>query len=574
MRDRKIKLPNNHNPLKSRLATIPRNPGVYLFRDGKNRVIYVGKAKLLRNRVRSYFQKSTSHSPRIQQMIDRIREFETIITDSEIEALVLENTLIKEHRPRYNVRFKDDKQYLYIKITSQEPFPRLLTARRIENDGAQYFGPNTDSRAVRKTLKILREIFQLRTCNVNFLRKKCKRPCLDFFIKMCSAPCTGNLTESEYQETAYQAGLFLEGDQEILIERLRKKMWISSKNLEFEKATMIRDQMNSLKRIFARHRIVSADPFDQDFIGIANKQDIACIQLLYIRNGVLVGQRHYFLEGTADTANEKILAQFLIQYYQQDSFLSSRTGHIPVDIFLPHTITDKELIVEWLQSQKNNSVNLSQPIDNREDKIMNMAMKNAKITLESYLQQPETERRVTERALKELTAALNLTKPPFTIEAFDISTIQGVASVGSMVTFEDGKPNKTEYRRYKIREVFGMDDFAMMYEVVKRRYTRILSSEKSFPDLAVIDGGRGQLNAAIKALADLGIFDLPIIGIAKRFEEIYTQYQSEPIQLPKNSQGLFLLQRIRDEAHRFAITYHRLLRQKKSGVPSRKRSAH
>ncbi|MHA1713825.1 MAG: excinuclease ABC subunit UvrC [Candidatus Ranarchaeia archaeon] len=557
---------NRIKALLQRVSTLPQKPGVYLFRDIDDNVVYVGKAKRLRSRVRTYFHLGSGASPRVVEMTNQIADFEFIVTESEIEALVLECSLIKKHRPRYNIRFKDDKQYLYIEISMQERYPRLSTVRAIIKDNARYFGPNTDSKAIRRTLTLLRRLFKLRTCNLEFTRKPAKRPCLDYYIDLCSAPCVRFISEDDYRETAKQACLFLEGEHEELLQILTKKMWNASNQFAYEKASILRDQIKSLKKIYSRHRIFLGTHNDQDIIGVANAENIVCMQILYIRDGSLVGQRHYFLEDAINQSTDSILPQFLVQHYRQHVLPNSNEGFIPSEIYIPRPIKDQQLLQDLLSKRKGDTVRLRTPLGTREKKIMAMALENAKTTLDAFLKRPDTKRRIKQQALKELQEAFNLPSLPFRIEAFDVSTIQGVASVGSMITFENGKPAKNGYRRYKIRGVSGMDDFSMVHEIVKRRYKRIIHENKPLPDLILIDGGRGQLNAAIKALADLGIFEIPVIGIAKQFEDIYLQHQPKPLRLPSHSQGLLLLQHIRDEAHRFAVKYHRLLRSKKTGI--------
>jgi len=557
--------------LEEKLKNLPGEPGVYIMKDELGNVIYVGKAVSLKNRVKQYFQSSKNHSPKVQAMVSKIRDFEYILTDSEMEALILECNLIKKHRPRYNVLLKDDKHYPYIKVTTEEDYPRVLMTRNVKKDKNRYFGPFTDSRAVRETIELIKKLFPVRSCNKNLNNiQKGDRPCLYYHINQCQGPCLGNVDKEEYQNMIKEICKFLDGRYEELLKELKDEMKEAAANLQFEKAAMLRDKITAVEKIMEKQKVLSTDFIDQDAIAIAQGDKKSVVQLFFIRSGKLVGTEHFILDDTEDTDIKEILSSFIKQFYLVSSF-------IPKEILIQEDFDDIEIIERWLSENKGSRVYIKVPQRGEKKKLIDMAIKNAEETLENYEQKLIREEARTIGALDELAQHLQLEAPPGRIEAFDISNIQGVDSVASMVVFEDGKPNISEYRRFKIKGVIGPNDFASMSEVLQRRFKRGIEERKKlksegkdvnagkfskFPDLLLIDGGKGQLNAALKVLDELGLSYIPTIGLAKKFEEIYVKYQEEPIILPKNSNALQLLQRIRDEAHRFAITYHRSLRDK------------
>lgn len=557
--------------LEEKLKHIPSKPGVYIYRNSAGEVIYVGKAISLKNRVRSYFQQGAKHSAKTKALVERIADLEYIVTDSEVEALILECNLIKEHRPHYNVLLKDDKTYPYIKVTLAEDYPRVLTTRRLVKDGSRYFGPYTQVGAMNETLKLLKKLFPSRSCSQKQFASR-TRPCLNFHIKRCQAPCTKNVDREQYRHTINEIVLFLEGRQDDLIKRLEKRMHQAAEQLDFEKAAELRDQLQAIAKVMERQKIVSEGLEDQDVVAMARGQGEVCVMVFFIRGGKLIGREHYMLKNTDDLSRAEAMAGFLKQYYSQVEF-------IPKHVFLSEDIADEaELMAEWLSQKRGSKVTIKTPKRGEKLKLVEMAAQNALLVL----QQIELEGTVQDRldgAMADLAKALGLSKPPYRMECFDISNIQGAEQVASMVVFEEGKPNNKEYRRFKIKTVEGPNDFASMQEVVTRRFARGLEEQKllksgqistkeakfhRMPDLVIIDGGKGQLSSARKVMRSLGVDDIPTFGLAEEEELLFTEDSSEPIVLPRNSQALYLVQRLRDEAHRFAITYHRTLRTKRN----------
>ena len=559
----------DRSELKEQLGTIPTKPGVYLMKDEQGKVIYVGKAVNLRNRVRSYFHASASQSPKVQRMMERVADLDFIVTDSEIEALILECNLIKKHRPRYNVRLKDDKRYPYIKVTWQEDFPRVYITRRMQRDGARYFGPFTAVWAVRQTLDLLRKVFPYLTCKRKITGTD-ERACLYYYIGRCAGPCIGAVSKEEYRAMIEKVCLFLEGKQEEIVASLRREMEEAAEKLDYERAATLRDQIQAIERVIEKQKVVSAAMSDQDVIALARGDGQACVQVFFIRQGKLIGREYFVLAGTEGEEDEEIMASFIKQFYDEATY-------IPSEILLQEEIEDAAIIQDWLRGKRGAKVSLRVPKRGRKKGLVRMAAENAAETLAHLQAQWMIDESKGLAALTELQEYLHLESPPARIECYDISDIQGMAATGSMVVFVKGVPRKSDYRRFKIRTVEGADDYAMMREVLRRRFRRaekgkggkLRGTEEAevwalIPDLIVVDGGKGQLNAALEVLKEYGLEDLPVVGLAKKREEVFVPGRPDPIVLPRHSQALFLLQRIRDEAHRFAIGYHRRLRRERS----------
>ncbi len=552
----------------TRLAGLPDKPGVYLMKDARGSVIYVGKAVVLRNRVRSYFHASASHSPKTERLVAEIADIEWIVTESELEALILEAELIKRHRPRYNVRLKDDKRYPYIQVTWQEPFPRVRMVRQARRDGARYFGPFTSSQAVYQTLDALRRLFPYRTCNREITGHDA-RPCLYYHIKRCTGPCIGAIDESGYREVIEQACLFLEGRSEQVLEQLVRQMSEAAKALDFERAAALRDQISAINQVIERQRIVSEHLHDHDIVAMARDDGQACVQVFFIRDGRLIGREYFVLTGAQDEDDAEVMASFLKQFY-------SEAAQIPPEILVQHDLDEFAVISAWLSSRRGHKVAIKVPKRGDKRAIIEMAYENAIETLERLRMEWEVDTHRQTEALAELQEALELPQPPNRIECYDISTIQGSYTTGSMVVFERGTPNKQDYRRFRIRTVEGTDDYASMREVLTRRFQRAREAQQKravdgkserwsvLPDLVILDGGKGQLGVAREVLEALGMGHIATVALAKQEEELFVPGRDRSIRLPRGSQGLYLVQRIRDEAHRFAISYHRKLREQDS----------
>lgn len=555
----------NQSPnIAEQLTKTPVNPGVYLMQDSNNQVLYVGKAKHLKNRIRSYFNSSSNLSPKIQQLVHKIERFEFIVTETETEALILENNLIKQLKPYYNDRLKDDKTYPFIKVTLQEKFPKVLFTRNIKNDGSKYFGPFTSARSVRTTMNLLKKLFPYRSCTKTITGKD-ERPCLDFHINRCVGPCIGASKRQDYNEIINQVILFLEGDKKEVIRQLKTAMEKSSVNLEYEKAANYRDQIHSIEQINEKQRIFNADKSNQDIIGIHLASNEAAIQILHIRNGNMIGRNHFIMESIMDNKENIIAREFIEQYY-------NFYHEIPSEIIVQTELdTDKEITKEWLKTKKNKPVKITVPYRGDKKKLLNLAIQNAKEQYNSKFIGEKIQLEQAKDSLIEIEESLGLNKIPTRIECYDISNIQGTNPVGSMTVFIDGKPSKSHYRKFKIANVKGINDYEMMKEVLSRRLRNLKDTTKTEwndkPDLIIIDGGKGHLNASLQTLLELGQYpDISICSLAKKKEEIFIPEQSESIILSRNSKALHLFQFIRDEAHRFAITFHRSLRSKKSNL--------
>jgi excinuclease ABC subunit C len=521
------------------------------MRDAAGEILYVGKAVNLRNRLRSYFQTSASHTPKIRKLVERLADFEFIVTDSELEALILECTLIKRHRPRYNVVMKDDKNYPYLKVTN-EPFPKVVITRRLLNDGARYFGPYADVGSVRRTLDLINKLFPYRSCDRPITGAD-PRPCLDYHIKRCLGPCIGAVDEAGYRDVINQVILFLEGRHDEVIQRLRAQMDAAAERLEFERAAALRDQIAAVEKVAERQKVVSAKAEDQDVIAFARNNGEACVQVFFIRNGRLIGREHFILQGTTDEDGGQIVASFVKQFYDQ-------APEVPPTILLPNRLDEEQIIESWLKDKRGGQkVRLHVPKQLRAKWLADENRNGV--------------------ALAELADALGLARPPARIECYDISTIHGTATVASMVVFENGKPKTAQYRRFRIRSVSTNDDYAAMQETLRRRLKYLVAPpavgpaedegsaaratpkfDVPAPDLILLDGGKGHLSAVTEVLRELGLESLPVAALAKEEEAIFLPQVADPVLLPATSPALYLVQRIRDEAHRFAVAYHRKVR--------------
>lgn len=536
-----------------KLQLLPDSPGVYIMKDAQGKIIYVGKAIVLKNRVRQYFQSGKNHSPKVRAMVAKIADFETILTGSEVEALILECNLIKKHRPRYNISLKDDKTYPYVKVTLAEDYPRVLITRRVLRDGARYFGPYTNAGAVHESLKLLRRLFPLRTCR----HMNVDRPCLEYHIKRCLAPCTGQVDREEYAAMVRAVCLFLEGRTDTVEKELERQMTQAASDLHFELAARLRDQLRAVQRVAEKQNIVTGSG-DQDAVGMARSEYGVCVQIFFIRAGKMIGREHFLLGGSEEESDEAVLTAFLKQYYHRAAF-------VPREVLLPYSLTEQAVIEEWLTERKQAKVVLTCPQRGTKRDIVQMAENNAVKYLADAAARLQAEDARTSGAVAELGRYLDLKNPPQRMECFDISHIQGSETVASMVVFEGGLPNKSAYRRFKIKSTEGKpDDFLSMREVTTRRYGKTVV--ENMPDLIIIDGGKGQLSSALAMIRGAGHASVPVVGLAKQFEYVFVEGSSDPVILPRHSQALYLLQRIRDEAHRFAITYHRKLRGKRNLV--------
>ncbi|MGB9772691.1 MAG: excinuclease ABC subunit UvrC [Bacteroidota bacterium] len=546
--------------LEERLQSLPGEPGVYQFQDAQGKVIYVGKAKNLRSRVRQYFQRSRPFDPRLAALVSRIANVEIIVTDSEVESLILEANLIKRLKPRYNVNLKDDKSYPYIVVTN-EPYPRVAVTRRIVRDGSRYFGPFTEVKTLRSTLKTLRDVFRIRSCRYyideEVIQKKKIRVCLDYHIKKCDGPCEGLISQQAYNDMIREVEKLLSGRTGSLVRELEARMKTLADEMRFEEAAEVRDKIEALKVYEAKQKVVTLEKEDRDVIGVASAEDDACGVVFKVREGKLIGSHHYYLTGAEDRTLEELASSFVSRYYLD-------TDDVPREVFLPVQLSAAESVEAWLTSKRGEEVKVMAPQSGDKVEIVKMAVTNAKLLLDELQLQRAKQADFVPHSVQALQRDLRLPVPPRRIECFDISNIQGSDTVASMVTFVDGSPKKSEYRKFKVRTVEGPDDFASMREVIRRRYQRMLEENTERPDLIMVDGGKGQLSATVAVLKELQLESIPVIGLAKRLEEVYVPYASDPLQIAKTSSGLRLLQRIRDEAHRFAIAYHRLLRSKRT----------
>ena len=539
--------------IKNALAVLPDKPGVYLMHDAEGKVIYVGKAVVLKNRVRSYFRNLASHTPKVKAMVAKIAEIETIVTSSEVEALILECNLIKKYRPRYNISLKDDKTYPYLKVTMQEDFPRLYMTRRLQRDGAKYYGPYADAGAMHATVKLLRTMFPLRTCR----KMNPDRPCLNYHIKRCLAPCAGYVSRDEYGKMIKSVCMVLDGRTTELERDLKQRMQEAAEEYAFEEAARLRDQLQAVERLNESQKAVTNNGGDMDVIGFAQDMTGNCLQIFFVRKGKLIGRDNFFLQDGGEEPQE-VLTAFLKQYYNEATF-------IPREIVLPQLpeVEEQQVIELWLRQKAERKVELIQPQRGVKRELLQLANDNALKLLQERLRKGSLSLKNDEQAAEELQQALGLEHSLERMDCFDISHTQGSETVASMVVFRKGSISKKDYRKYKIVSAEGKpDDFKSMQEVVYRRY----KDYEDLPNLVVIDGGKGQLSSALEVIRGLGLADLPVVGLAKREEEIFIPHQSTSILLDRDSAALHLIQRIRDEAHRFAITFHRKLRGKRNLV--------
>lgn len=554
--------------IEEELKKLPARPGVYIMHDRDDVIIYVGKAVVLRNRVRSYFRESTKKTAKIAQMVKKIAWFEYVVTDSELEALVLENNLIKENQPRYNTMLKDDKTYPYIKVTVADDFPRIVTTRRVTKDNAKYFGPFASGEAVKETTELLRRIYKIRSCRLTVdapvLGNGQERKCLYYHMGMCDAPCDGLIGVEEYKENVTKVLSFLNGDHKQITADLTAKMQAASDAMDYERAMEYRDLIESIRKVSQKQKITDTGGENRDVIALARAEESVIIQMFFVRGGKIVGREHYYMKHDSEESSEDILAAFLMQFYLGAPF-------IPKEILLPCEPSGMELIGEWMSTQNGSKVTLLVPQKGMKEKLVKMAEENASIKLERDIDKIKRNREKTKGAVEELENILGLSDV-VRMEAYDISNISGYESVGSMVVYEEGKPKPNEYRKFKIRSVEGPDDYASMREVLTRRFEHGLSERQErdeagkfskFPDLILMDGGRGQVNICEEVLATLGL-DIPVCGMVKddnhRTRGLY--YKNVELPISRTSEGFHLITRIQDEAHRFAITFHRKLRQK------------
>ena len=581
--------------IQSVLNSLPHKPGIYLMKDAQGTILYVGKAISLYNRVRSYFQESTDLSPKNRSMVARIDDIEFLVVKNEVEALVLESNYIKQYRPKYNVLLRDDKSYPYIKVSLTEDFPRVYRVRSFHRDGNRYFGPYTNSGAVDSTLDLLNKLFAFRTCRYDasawapprngeppsgWKQKLLPRPCTQYYIHRCIAPCVAYATREEYDAVIQQVILFLEGKHDEVVKTLQEQMQAAAENLNFEDAARIRDRIKAVERILEKQRIIHTEgQDDQDVIALASSEDETSALVFFFRNGKLIGREFFILQGTRDSSSGEVMSSFLQQFYES-------SPHVPAEIIVETEPDDKAVVQSWLKEKRGGAVAIIAPRRGEKLRLVEMVKQNAQEVLEQQRIKWLTDSQKTQLALEEIQEALNLAAPPQRIECYDISNTQGTNSVGAMVVFEAGRPKSSEYRRFKIKTVEGPNDFASHQEMLRRRFRRQTSNDResdgpleekegenaiqieqeaplqhewAMPDLIIIDGGKGQLSAAMEVLQELHI-DIPTIGLAKENEEIFVPGSPDPIILPRSSQGLYMVQRIRDEAHRFGITYHRKLR--------------
>ena len=573
-----------HIDFTERLKATPAKPGVYLMRDGSGEVLYVGKAAGLRSRVSSYFASSANLPRKIVNMVGKVADYEYIVTESEQEALILECNLIKEHQPPFNARLKDDKSYPFIKIDVSEDFPQVYITRRVNKDGSRYFGPFASAGSVRRTLNLLKKLFPYRSCTKTITGNDA-RPCLDYHIHRCIGPCIGAVDKQEYAEVIDQVILFLEGKTNKVVGSIKRRMLDAADSLEFEKAAVLRDQLTAIEKVNEGQKVLHLTSENVDVIATAPGSREAWVEVFFIRQGKLIGRDNFLMAGTQDDEPNKILTAFVKQFYDA-------TPYVPPRILLQHPLEEADSIVKWLREKRKGNVRLHVPQRGEKRRLVQMVAENAEQGLEQLRVKQTSDTAAMDAAMLELQEALSLPYPPKRIECYDISNIQGTNAVGSMVVFEDAKPKKAHYRRFQIKSVKGVDDYSMMREMLTRRFKRLAQSRKPReldaprddvgpaavsnvktsgknawgiePDLVLIDGGKGHLGAALQVFLELGINDIPLASLAKENEELFIPMMSESIMLPRNSQGLYLVQRARDEAHRFAITFHRERRSKKS----------
>ena len=551
--------------IQEELKKLPGKPGVYIMHDEKDNIIYVGKAISLKNRVRQYFQSSRNKGVKIEQMVTHIRRFEYIVTDSELEALVLECNLIKEHRPKYNTMLMDDKAYPFIKVTTNEPFPRVMLARKMQKDKARYFGPYTSSQAVRDTIELLHKLYHIRSCNRNLPRDTGKeRPCLNYHIKQCDGPCQGYISQEEYGKAVQEVIRFLNGNFDVILKELEEKMNAASEALEFERAVEYRELLKSVKKVSQKQKITDSSGEDRDILAVASEEEDAVVQVFFIRGGRLIGRDHFYLRISKNEEHAEILDSFIKQYY-------AGTPFIPGELMLGQELEDMQLLEEWLSAKRGGKVAIRVPKKGTKEKLVELAANNAALVLGKDKERLKREEGRTIGAVKEIAKLLEL-DDIIRMEAFDISNTNGFESVGSMVVYERGKPKRNDYRKFKIKGIQGADDYGSMREVLTRRFTHGLKERAeskelggftTFPDLILMDGGKGQVNVALQVMDELRL-GIPVCGMVKddnhRTRGLY--YHNEEIPIDKSSEAFRLITRIQDEAHRFAIEYHRQLRAK------------
>jgi excinuclease ABC subunit C len=584
--------PNAH--IRAILRQLPTSPGVYVMKGPDGRVLYVGKADVLRSRVPSYFGASSGLDSRITRMVAEVADIEYIVTDTVSEAFLLENNLIKEHRPRFNIRLRDDKTYPFVKITLGEDFPRIVRTRKLARDGSRYFGPYASASSVDDTLKLLRKIFPFRTCNLEIPEGKrvLERPCLLYYIHRCQGPCIQAIGKPEYRATIDRVVDFLDGKQEGIAAELRREMLDNSAALRYEAAGAARDKLRAVERTIEQQKMAAFTTAEHDVVGMAREEGEACLQLFVIRNGKMIGREHFIVEGARDATDADVLSSFLQQYY-------AAVERPPRDLLLPLMPADGDALSSFLTDRRGSRVALRVPERGEKRRLVALANQNAVESLAKERAEWLADAGKRDEALDQVASALSLQRPPERIECYDMSNIQGTSAVGSMIVFVNGRPEPREYRRFRIRSGETPDDFRMMAEVLRRRFSRAsrlrvetgalslaaVGADEApeegevpegngrspasdggwaLPDLVIVDGGKGQLSAAMGVMTELGLTDVPLAGLAKRFEELYVPDRSGPVVLPRNSQGLYLVQRIRDEAHRFAITFHREVRAKRA----------
>ena len=555
--------------IKGILYTLPVKPGCYIMKNSAGEVIYVGKAVNLRSRVRSYFQERADYERKVIKLVSQIADLEWIVVGSELEALILEMNLIKKHRPRFNVRLKDDKRYPYIKVHLADPFPKVTVTRQMVRDGSRYFGPYTSVWAVHQTLDLLRHIFPYLTCDREITGGD-PRPCLYYDIKLCSGPCIGAIDQAGYALLISELCAFLDGRTDPIVSRMQADMGRAAEELNFEKAALLRDQLQSIERVVEKQKVITSDQSNSDVLAIARSDNEACIQVFFIRNGKLMGREYFVMEGTEEIPDDRVMGEFIKQFYTEAAV-------IPDSVLLPNEIEEAQIIRQWLNTRRGGEkVELKVPKRGTAHDLVEMATENAVETLQALRTQWEADKNKQTQALTEIQQALDLAEPPNRIECYDISNTQGTASVGSMVVFEQGTPSRKHYRHFNIKTVKGPDDFSSMEEVLTRRFKRWQAAQEKqqvgvkpdpsfamLPDLLIVDGGKGQLGRAVNVLKSFDLSgSVPVVGLAKQQEELFVPNKEHSVILPGHSQGLYLLQRVRDEAHRFAITAHRKARGK------------
>jgi len=545
--------------LELKLKNLPSSPGVYLFKNTQDKIIYIGKAKNLRNRVRTYFQNGNRHDPKTRRLVSKIADVELLVTDNEVESLILEANLVREHKPRYNVMLKDDKHFPYIKITTNEPFPRVQIVRRLEKDKATYFGPYTSSKGMRRTVTFLTRLFRIRTCNyvIPPPEGKTYRVCLDYHIDRCKGPCEGLQTVEDYREQVNAVIMILSGKAKKLVDRLTEKMYAASEALRFEEARQYRDQVEAIRSVMVKQSADVGEVIDRDIVAVAREARDAVAVVMQIREGVLIGRQDFQLTADEADPDETVLESFVTQYYNHQP-------NLPEEIFIPRELPEVAVLEQWLKKIKGSKIKVLTPRIGGKVKLVDLAAKNARLLLDELLIQKRGHRERTSKMVTALKDELQLSVSPKTMVCFDISNTGETDAVGACVYFANGQPKKSEYRHFKIKGVVGQDDFTMMREVVGRYFYRAREGKSAPPDLVVVDGGKGQLSATLAELTSLGFDRQQVVSLAKRLEEVFLPRRSDPVTISKSSPALILLKRIRDEAHRFAINYNRKVRSKRT----------